>query len=413
LSPRIRPLCPSIQFFNDKIIVQNLEIEDADVLECFRDVKPEDMEQRFRSALKVGSIAFKTLGTTERIDYIQKEFNKLDRKFSETLQDTADQLTQKVDDIFGEKGTIPTLVEDNFGENGTVDSILEDHLGDKGTFSEQLEKHFGKDGIIVKELFDPLKEGTPLNQLKTLLSEELEAIKKALDIANAEEEARQKSTQKGGDFEDICEELLADIVRNHKGDTFQRTTTLKGRITNSKKGDFIINVSGKSEFRIVIEAKDTSALSLAKIHEEIDEAIKNRGAKYGILVSKWNENLPKGVGCFNYYDDDKLVCSLGSMDDEVLHEEILHAAYCWARANILKKSATCEKVDFSLIDTNLSQLKGHLDLFTSIKSNCTNINTATRKITEGLDDIESKIEQNIRNIQKEMSKEQDVELEIT
>jgi hypothetical protein len=404
-------LSQSIQITDSKLTIQDFEIEDTEVLECFKDVKPEDIENRFRLALRIGLIALKTIGTTERIDYIQKEFNKLDTKFNEVLQGTADQLSEKVNDIFGEKGTMPSIIEKTFGEEGKVNSLMENHLGDKGTFSQQLEKYFGKNGLIVKELFDPTIEGTPLNQLKKSLTEELQAIKKAIDIEEAQEEAREKSTQKGADFEDICEELLDDIVKNHKGDTFQRTTTIKGQITNSKKGDFIVDVTGKTEYRIVVETKDWESLTLPKINQEIDEALKNRGAKYGILVSKWNEAFPRGVGCFNYYNDDRIVCSLGSREDEILHKEILHTAYCWARANILRKSANCEKVNFELIDNNLNQIKSQLDLFNNIKSQCNNINTASKKIVEATDDIEAKIQQSLRNIHSEMQKGTEQEIE--
>jgi hypothetical protein len=401
-----------IQIKDNKLTIQDLEIEDSEIIEGFKDIKPEDIESRFKQALKVGIIALKTIGTTERIDYIQKEFNRLDTRFNEVLEGTAEQLSEKVDNIFGEEGTLPSLIDDTFGKEGKVDKLMENHLGDKGTFADQLERHFGKDGKIVKELFDPTIDGTPLNQLKKSLSEELQAIKKAIDIAETKAEDRQRSTQKGGDFEDTCEELLDNIVKNHKGDMFQRTTTIKGQITNSKKGDFIVDVSGKTEHRIVIETKDWDNLTLTKINQEIDEALKNREAKYGILVAKYNEALPRGVGCFNYYNDDRIVCSLGSREDKVLHEEILHTAYCWARANILKKSANCEKVDFELIDTNLNQIKSQLDLFNNIKSQCSNINTASRKIVEATDDIEVKIQQSLRNIHSEMQKGIEQEIEV-
>lgn len=399
-----RCLNRNIQIEDGKLIVRNLQIEDNEILECFKDVKPVDLEKRFKLAVKIGVIALRTIGTTERVDYIQKEFNRLDTKFNEILKETGNQLSQNIDKFLGEGGSLPAMLEENFGKEGKVNSIMESHLGDKGTFSEQLEKHFGKNGLIVKELFDPLKEGTPLNQLKVILADELRSIKETLAAEEAKKEARQKSTQKGGDFEDVCEEFLGNIVRSHKSDVIQRTTNAKGQITNSKKGDFIVDITGKTEYRIVVETKDMENLTLPKINQEIDEALKNRGAKYGIFVAKWNEALPSSVGCFNYYNDDRVVCSLGNKDDEVLHEEILYAAYCWARANVLRKSATCEKIDFDLIDNNLSQIKSQLDLFNAIKSHCTNIATSSNKIVEATDNIQANIQQHLRIINGEMRK---------
>ncbi len=400
-----------IQLEENGLTIQNLLIEDVEVREYFTEVKPEDMENRFRLAVKVGTIALKTMGTAERVDYIQKEFNKLDTKFNEILQGTANQLSENMNNIFGQNGTVLTMLETNFGEEGKVNSIMAGHLGENGTFSQQLEKYFGKNGILVRELFDPMTDGTPLNLLKKSLSEELTAIKKTIDIEKARKEERKKSIQKGGDFEDLCEELLDGIVGNHKGDVFYKTTVEKGQKMNSKKGDFVIDINGKAEYRIVIETKDWSSLTLPKINQEIEEALENRGAKYGIFVAKYNESLPRGVGCFNYYNDDRIVCSLGSKEDEVIHEEILHAAYCWARANILRKSALCEEVRFEVIDSNLSQIKNELDAFQTIKTQCSNIYNAQRKIVEITDEIAANIEHHIHNIHIEMRKGAEREIE--
>lgn len=395
----------SIQIKNGKLSIFNFETDDPEILEYFKDTKTEDLEQRFKFSLKVGIIALKAVGTTERVDYIQKEFNKLDTKFNEILQGTADKLSENVESIFGDRGTLPSMLKENFGENGKVNSLMENHLGEKGTFAEQLEKHFGKNGLIVKELFDPLRDGTPLNQLKTIITEELRSIKQTLEIDKATEELKQKSTQKGKEFEDECEELLGNVVSKHIGDELIRTSDIKGQITGSKKGDFVVKVNGKTEYSIVIEAKDWGTLSLPKIQQELEEALENRAAKFGILVTKWTDSLPSSVGCFNCFNDNKIVCGLGSKDDEVLHEEILHVAYCWARTQMLKKSTTSTNVDFEFVDSNLIEIKKQLDTFSGIKRQCKNINDASKVIADACEELKSEIQTCLLNIQKELDKE--------
>lgn len=204
---------------------------------------------------------------------------------------------------------------------------------------------------------DPTKKGTPLYQLRTFFKEELAELTKAVGIEQIKQDMRDKSTQKGRDFKDILEDLLGNIVKIHLGDMLIRTSDEIGELTGSKKGDFVINVNGSSELKIVVEAKDMQTISTPKINAEIDEGLKNRSAKFGILVIKWIEALPKSVGCFNCYEENKIVCGLGSKVDEVLHDEILHAAYCWGRAHLLKKSNNAENIDFTLIDNHLSEIK--------------------------------------------------------
>ena len=48
---------------------------------------------------------------------------------------------------------------------------------------------------------------------------------------------------------------------------------------------------------------------------------------------------------------------LGSKADGVLHDEILHAAYCWGRGHLLKEPGRAENGDFSLIDVQLNEIK--------------------------------------------------------
>jgi hypothetical protein len=374
-----------------KLLVSDFGIDDEEIVGFFKDVKPENIENRFVSSLKVGVVALKTIGTTERVDYIEKKFNNLNSKFAEILKETSDELSQKFTDIFG--------------ENGKVDSLMAAHFGEKGTVSEMIEKYFGKDGLIVKELFDPMKEGTPINQLKNLITDELNRLGQTIGIEEALEEQKQKMTIKGAEFEDVLETLLADMVKTNMGDILTRTSDVVGAVTNSKKGDFVIDVDSKAEYRIAIEAKDWDNISLPKIHKEVDEALENRTAKFGIFVTKWIEALPNSVGCFNCYNNDRIVCGLGSKDDEIIHQEILHVAYCWARTQLLKKTTKAEKVDFDMIDSNLEEIKKQLTSFNNIRTQCRNIDNASKKIAQESENIKGEIQQCLKNIKGELEKE--------
>ena len=92
---------------------------------------------------------------------------------------------------------MPALLEGKFGENVTVDSVINSYLGEKGTLAEIIEKQFGKDGIIIKEVLDPTRPGTPLNQLRQFFTEELARLTTAIGVEEAKAEMKDKSTQKG------------------------------------------------------------------------------------------------------------------------------------------------------------------------------------------------------------------------
>ena len=54
----------TIELNDGKLVVSMLEFEDPEILDCFKDLKTKDLENRFRLAVKVGILALKTIGTT-------------------------------------------------------------------------------------------------------------------------------------------------------------------------------------------------------------------------------------------------------------------------------------------------------------------------------------------------------------
>src|SRR5439155_22028921 len=50
--------------------------------------------------------------------------------------------------------------------------------------------------------------------------------------------------------------ILSEIVKQRKGDMLESTATATGKVTRSKKGDFVLRFHEKPEAALVIEAKD-------------------------------------------------------------------------------------------------------------------------------------------------------------
>jgi hypothetical protein len=341
-------------FDKKKMLVKDFETEDNEIVSFFKDYeeRPKEIKEKFENTLKVGVVAVKTIGVAEKIDYIQKEFNELDNKFKDTFTDVTEELDEKLEGMFGEEGT----------------------------FSELLEEHFGEDGKIVKELFDPNKEGTPLYNLKSEIENKIEDLKEKLGIKEKEEEIKSKTTLKGFDFENYCETILSKIARIY-GDTLEKTGTKQGKVKLSKKGDFVLTLGHSDKKKIVLELKDGGRFSLNEIQRTMEEAIKNREAVYGIFVVKNTESLPESVGWFNEYNGNQLVCALGNKEsDGMLHEEILYIAYKWAKLKILLEALKEKKLDASFVTEKVNTIKNKLEEFKAIRIQCSNIETANEEI---------------------------------
>jgi|SaaInlStandDraft_2_1057019.scaffolds.fasta_scaffold66272_2 hypothetical protein len=356
-----------ISLDGDKIIIDGLVIDNPEIVSFFQNLsESENLEQRLGKLLEIGIVVSKSINTTENISYVDKAFEHLNSNF-----------TQKLETAFG----------------------------DKGQFSEILKNHFGEDGSIIKELFNPNKEGSPLHLLKQELSGNLFEIREKLGINEAVGEEKEKGTQKGFDFEDWCETKLEWIAQIHS-DKLERTSKKYGKIGKSLQGDFVITL-GDVNKKIVFEMKNKTKISLKDIQKELKGAIANREADYGIFVAKNKDALPESIGWFNEYDGNHLVCAVENNDGEaIIDGEIIHIAYKWARAKLRLESSDEKRLDPAYIIEKTSEIQTKIGDMRKIKTQCTSIEKSTKEIRETAKDTEASIKKDLEEIIESLSDKQ-------
>ena len=351
---------------NDKIIINGLTIDEPEIVSYFQNLsESENLEQRLEKLLKIGIVVSKSINTAENVSYVEKAFENLNSNF-----------THKLETAFG----------------------------NEGKFSETLKNHFGENGTVIKELFNPNKEGSPLQLLKQELIKSLYEIREKLGINAAVEEEKEKGTQKGFDFEDWCEPKLEWIAQIHS-DKLERTGKMPGRLAPSLQGDFVITL-GDINKKIVFEMKNKGNIGLKDIQKELKGAIENRGADYGIFVAKNKENLPKMVGWFNEYDGNHLVCAVENKDGEsMIDGEIIHIAYKWARAKLRLEDSSGKKLDPTIIIEKTGEIQEKIKEMRNIKSQCTKIENSTKIIRETADETEISVKKDLEKIIESLSDE--------
>jgi len=348
----------------NRVIIESFSTEDYDIVSYFEDLEEsDDLSQKLENALKIGVVAMKTIGVAGNVNYVEKAFDNLDSNFK-----------QKLDSVFG----------------------------DDGQFSGILKENFGEDGKVIRELFNPYREGSPLYALRLELDKDLLEIKERLGINAAVEEVVEKSTLKGFDFEEQCEKKLQWIARIHS-DKLEKTGTTVGKITSSKKGDFVLTL-GDIGKKIVFEMKNMSNIPQKYIQKELKEAIENREADYGIFVAKNKDSLPETVGWFNEYDGNHLVCAIQNNEGEAMIDgEIIHIAYKWARARLRLENTKEKKLDASLIMEKISEIQQKIGDLRKIKRECSNIDKSTESIRVTTKDTEKEIKKQLEEIVDSLS----------
>lgn len=349
-----------IRIEDSRLIIEDFQTDNSDIVSYFEHLdESNDISKKLEGALKVGIIAMRSTDTAENVNYVEKAFDNLGEKMEKQICSA-------------------------FGEGGQFSGILKDH--------------FGEDGKIIKEIFNPSREGSPLYSLRSELEKQLSDIRERLGINSAREELITKSPEKGLNFEDDCEKKL-DWIANIHSDKLERTTNKVGKIPNRRVGDFALTL-GDTGKRIVFEMKNqTDKPPLNGILKELKEAMENRYADYGIYVSRTKDALPECVGWFNEYDGNQLVCAVENNDGgSMIDGEMIHLAYKWARAKLGIESAQEMRLDPAFVREKSNEIKKKIEEIKKIRRQCTNIKQSAEEIWTVSGSLEKEINKGLDEI---------------
>ena len=227
----------------------------------------------------------------------------------------------------------------------------------------------------------------------------IQELKEDLGISKAVDAEHQKGTQKGVEFEEYCGNFISDIAKGY-GDKLEATGGTAGLIAGNKKGDHVYTIEDTGK-KIVLEMKDYSRpQSMPKLESYMDEAIQNRGAEYGIVVSKRKSGFPQHVGIFQEFGNNLFVAlTTEESEDAELQNELLTIALPWARLRLKQKSGT---VDSELIIQKIESAQRNMKKFSNIKTKCTSIKNTSDEISDDLDDLRDLIKADLDDVSKSL-----------
>jgi hypothetical protein len=345
------------------VTIRNLQLKSEEVHKFLSEFDEKERATVVAKMIRVGAAGISRMLIAEGMDYVNNEFQ-----------------------------TMITKIDEMFNPDNTTS-----HLG---KLVKVMDEYFSKGGTV-EALFNPNVDDTPIGQLRKRLCDEMSDIRDKLVGKEKAAEIKEITTLKGKDFEKACNEIFSNIVQAHVGDELYWTSEEVGEITGSKKGDFVIKLGEGIGSRIVFETKDWKSLTLPQIlDKELEEALKNRTADYAIFVSKYREALPDKVGWFNEYRDKMLICALGSSKMDTFFPSILNIAYQWGRIKLLSKKAKEKEIDITTIRKITENLDQQISKLSQIKVQCTNLEKASKKIRELLDDIENGINEELSKLRK-------------
>jgi hypothetical protein len=386
----------------ESVLIRNLEIKDHEVFEVVSDQKEPERPEFVKRALKVGVIALRDVVVAEKIDYVQRKFEKLcfelEKIFTQKLG--KDGMKGELDRIFSDKGELHSCLEKVFGSDGKLARDILDMNNAKspiGQLKLTIESYFdGKDSKLY-DMLDPNAKDSPISRLRKEILDKMQTIENAITTNIATKEAVKKTTKKGFMFEDTIESFLWQLSKPF-GDTIERVGKERGKLGNLK-GDFVITLEDPTikgqQPKIVVEAKTREKLSLSTkgLIGELRGAIQNREALFAIAVT--DKVVTDDLGAYREFEGNKILCAF---EEDGLPLEV---AYKTARAYVLMniREISSKTLDVTKICGVISKISTDLNSVAGIKAKLTRINTTSEEIDDDIKTLEKNIRQSLEELQ--------------
>jgi hypothetical protein len=357
LKPEIR-----ISKTNQSVRIVDLRVVNPTLYQLVRDVGKANRVDFITRALIVGAVGVRDMTTAENIDYVQREFSEVLHQ----LELQRKELDRKLSEIFN--------VKDKTSPLGELVKILSEYFdADKGTISDLL-NHNNPD--------------SPLHSLREELIGKLEQLTTDFAVRLKEDEIVDRSTLKGDKFEDLMEEELVGIT-NAYGDEVEHVGDIKGR--RGKKGDYVIRVNGDEAKIIVVECKNRFDYTPRKVRIEIEAAMENRRAEFGIFLFKTSDQIPKKM---------RPVRITNNTITTSFDENGLYYAYRIARVVLESESAALvDDVEIDSIREMVKEIREKSMTINEMHKKLTQIENAADYLRIGLKELQDGIESCIDEIE--------------
>src|SRR4051812_23381828 len=335
---------PRVQVLLGRILIENLMVDDAAAAELVRERADagEDPARVVADAVELGARILARSQADASVEMLRQDLER-------TSEHVAEELRTRLDEAFGpDSGHVTKVLHRHFGAESTTAVQHQVRTAVAELLNESREKLFKQFstadesnplGAFQRAAVAAIRQSSDqqhahLREMTARIGElQLEVQKlqaereKALEVA-AEHD---RSTAKGRPYEEAVADAVDAIARGQGDDCDAGGDVRGGR---GRKGDVVVDIdgcAGPSRGRIVFEAK-RSRKGRKEALAELEEAMAQRGADYGVWVVPDEDKLPARAPALREIGGDKLFVVY---DPEEGSRLALEVAYSLARARVL------------------------------------------------------------------------------
>jgi hypothetical protein len=383
---------PRVHVLMGRVIVDNVVVDDP-ATAAFLDRRIEAGEDGpgvVVDAIEIGARVLEREQSAVDAEFVRNEFEKVSREVETAFTDKARVVAEffgaKVDEVFGaEDGHLAKELARLFGDGSTaavqhqLRAIMQEQ---SARMREDLLRQFSsadgsnpladfkaahlraaRDAATRQEAqLEGMREQMVALKLElaSLRSEREKALEVAAEVA--------RGTAKGRPYEEAVAEAV-DLIARGQGDDCDAVGDFRG--AGGRKGDVVVDIdgcSGSPRGRIVFEAKH-SRMSRKEALSELEAAMTQRSADYGVWVVPSEDRLPARAPALREVGGDKLFVVFDPDEGSRLALEV---AYSLARARVLMAKGGVEGLDAPALRAEVERALGAMEDVRQIKLHLTN-----------------------------------------
>lgn len=405
----------SLTLNSESLIIHDLEILNQDLVNYLSE--SENKVETLEHILDIGVKTLNSLKNSIERDFTEKTFEKISKEMKLNLDNSMDDLGNEFEKYFNEDGEFVKEINENKKNlineiNLELEKFIDPNNRDSAIskLTEILETEEGKVLNAFEKALNPENSESQIFLLKEKLekkfseevksiSDDLEKILQQLKIDSATNELKEKSTGKGTTHEDFVQQVLSEVA---VGDFVERTGEIVGLIPKSKVGDHVVTLNTNSktkDLKIVFESKSANTYnSTNAIVKELEVAIKNRGADYGVFVF---DNFER----FNKVSSQPFHVINENMALTVLNEDLgnlpLKIAYVWAKNQLMNLDEVSSKeitISYDEILKGLNEALKEAKRLITAKSNNKKAFDALEANEELIPEIRKNIDEKLKDL---------------
>jgi hypothetical protein len=400
-----------------RLLIENLVVDDpvAAELVARRAEAGEPPERVVSDAIEIGARVLDREAAGAGVEVLSQNLEKASREVEQRLGQTSEAVVAE----------LKTQLEQAFGpDQGHVTRVLARHFGAESSTAVQHQVRTAVAELLNESrerMFKQFSSADESNPLATFQRAAVAAIRQSSDQQHAhlremnerigtlqvelaklqaeKEKALEvaaehdRSTAKGRPYEEAVFEAL-DGIAHGQGDDCDAVGDLPG--VGGRKGDVLVGIdgcAGPPRGRIVFEAKN-SQVPKNRALAELDEAMAQRDADYGVWVVPSEGQLPARTQPMREVNGDKLFVVYDPDEGRLA----LQVAYSLARARVLMAKGDTEGLDATALRAEVERAVGALEEGRRIRQQLTHAANGVAAAREILDGMERRVKAHLEQI---------------